>query len=45
MIHYVIEEVDEGPPIITKDLTFREGETLEEVENRIHALGRFSTPS
>ena len=44
MIHYVIKEVDEGEPIITKELAFREGETLNEVEGRIHELG-ISLPS
>lgn len=44
MIHYVIKEVDEGEPIITKELAFKEGETLNEVEGRIHKLGK-SSPS
>ena len=44
MIHYVIKEVDEGEPIITKELAFKEGETLNEVEGRIHNLGK-SSPS
>lgn len=39
MIHYVIKEVDEGEPIVTKELAFKPGETLNEVEGRIHELG------
>ena len=39
MIHYVIKEVDEGAPIITRELVFKEGESLNEVETRIHELG------
>ncbi|KAG7007135.1 phosphoribosylglycinamide formyltransferase [Physcia stellaris] len=38
MIHYVIKEVDEGAPIITRELLFKEGESLNEVETRIHEL-------
>ncbi|KAL8795723.1 MAG: hypothetical protein Q9195_001774 [Heterodermia aff. obscurata] len=38
MIHYVIKEVDEGEPIVTKELAFKEGETLNDVEARIHEL-------
>ena len=45
MIHYVIKEVDEGEPIVTKELTFKEGETLDEVEGRIHKLGKSSPTS
>ena len=44
MIHYVIKEVDEGEAIITKELAFREGETLNEVEGRIHELGKSPPP-
>lgn len=39
MIHYVIKEVDEGAPIITRELALKEGESLNEVETRIHELG------
>ena len=42
MIHYVIKEVDEGEPIVTKELAFKEGEFLDEVEGRIHKLGKSS---
>lgn len=36
MIHYVVEEVDRGAPVLTQEITIREGETLEELEQRIH---------
>ncbi|KAI3396696.1 hypothetical protein diail_11804 [Diaporthe ilicicola] len=37
MIHYVIAEVDRGQPIMTREIECREGETLEELEQRIHS--------
>lgn len=38
MVHYVIEEVDRGEPLIVKKLEIIPGkETLEEYENRVHA--------
>lgn len=37
MIHYVIAEVDRGAPIITREIECREGETLEDLEQRIHS--------
>lgn len=37
MIHYVIAEVDRGEPIMTKKIECREGETLEDFEQRIHS--------
>ncbi|KAI1369405.1 formyl transferase [Xylaria arbuscula] len=36
MIHYVVEEVDRGAPVLTQEIPIREGETLEELEQRIH---------
>ncbi|KAJ9626565.1 Bifunctional purine biosynthetic protein ADE5,7 [Taxawa tesnikishii (nom. ined.)] len=36
MVHYVISEVDMGEPILTRDIEMREGEGLEELEQRIH---------
>jgi phosphoribosylglycinamide formyltransferase len=36
MIHKVVKEVDRGEPIIVKEVTFVEGESLEEYETRIH---------
>lgn len=37
MIHYVIAEVDRGEPIMTKEIECREGETLEDLAQRIHS--------
>ncbi|KAL1860462.1 Bifunctional purine biosynthetic protein ADE5,7 [Diaporthe australafricana] len=37
MIHYVIAEVDRGEPIMTREIECREGEKLEELEQRIHS--------
>lgn len=39
MIHYVIKEVDEGTPILIKELPMIEGESLSDLEARIHNLG------
>ena len=39
MIHYVIREVDEGTPILVKELPMIEGESLSDLEARIHNLG------
>jgi phosphoribosylglycinamide formyltransferase len=38
MIHYVIEEVDRGQAIMTQEVQCREGETLEQLEGRIHGV-------
>jgi phosphoribosylglycinamide formyltransferase len=38
MIHYVIEEVDEGQPIVVREITMIRGESLEELETRIHQV-------
>jgi phosphoribosylglycinamide formyltransferase len=38
MIHYVIEAVDEGEPIVTKEIELKEGEPLESLEDRIHKV-------
>ena len=38
MVHYVIEEVDKGEPLVVKELEIVPGkETLEEYETRVHA--------
>ncbi|KAK2611147.1 hypothetical protein N8I77_004521 [Diaporthe amygdali] len=37
MIHYVIAQVDRGQPIMTREIECREGETLEDLEQRIHS--------
>jgi phosphoribosylglycinamide formyltransferase len=36
MIHEVIAEVDAGDAIVTKEVELKQGETLEELETRIH---------
>lgn len=36
MVHYVISEVDMGQPITTREIEMRKGETLDELEQRIH---------
>lgn len=38
MIHYVIEEVDLGKPLIVKELEVVKGESVEEWEEKIHKL-------
>lgn len=37
MIHYVIAEVDRGAPILTREIECRQGETLQDLEQRIHS--------
>ncbi|MCJ1386963.1 hypothetical protein MMC17_010092 [Xylographa soralifera] len=36
MIHYVINEVDLGQPILVKEIELKHGESLEDLEQRIH---------
>jgi phosphoribosylglycinamide formyltransferase len=36
MIHYVISEVDRGEPIVVRKIECRKGETLAELQERIH---------
>ncbi|KAE8857010.1 hypothetical protein PTNB29_08077 [Pyrenophora teres f. teres] len=38
MIHEVIAEVDAGEAIVTQEVELKEGETLEELEERIHGV-------
>jgi phosphoribosylglycinamide formyltransferase len=38
MIHYVIAEVDAGEPIVVREVEFRSGETLDELEARMHEV-------
>lgn len=38
MIHYVIVAVDEGQPLVVKELDLRKDETVEQYEERVHAL-------
>ncbi|KAK9238307.1 formyl transferase [Lipomyces kononenkoae] len=37
MIHRVIKEVDQGQPLVVKELDLRKDETLKEYEDRVHA--------
>lgn len=37
MIHYVIAEVDRGEPILVKKIKIEEGESLEDLEQKIHS--------
>jgi len=38
MIHYVIAAVDRGTPIIVREIEMIKGESLEDLENRMHAV-------
>jgi phosphoribosylglycinamide formyltransferase len=38
MIHYCIAEVDMGEPILVEEIECREGESLEQLEDRIHEV-------
>ncbi|KAI0483059.1 phosphoribosylglycinamide formyltransferase [Xylariaceae sp. FL0804] len=38
MIHYVVEEVDRGEPIKIQPIQIQEGDSLEELEQRIHGF-------
>lgn len=38
MIHYVIQEVDQGTPILVEEVEHRPGQTLAELEERIHVV-------
>ena len=38
MIHEVIAEVDAGEPVVTAEVELKEGESLEELEDRIHKV-------
>jgi phosphoribosylglycinamide formyltransferase len=36
MVHYVISEVDRGTPLLVREVQCKEGESLDELEQRIH---------
>ncbi|KAI0869386.1 formyl transferase [Hypoxylon argillaceum] len=36
MIHYVVEEVDRGAPVLTQEIQIQDEESLEDLEQRIH---------
>jgi len=44
MIHYVIKEVDEGAPLLVKELPMIKGESVQDLEARMHDLGEFPAP-
>jgi phosphoribosylglycinamide formyltransferase len=37
MVHYVIDKVDRGEPILVREIECREGEDLHHLEERIHS--------
>ncbi|KAJ9157615.1 Phosphoribosylglycinamide formyltransferase [Pleurostoma richardsiae] len=37
MVHFVIQQVDRGQPIMVQEIECREGESLEQLEERIHS--------
>lgn len=37
MVHYVVEKVDRGDPILVREIEFQEGDELAKVEERIHS--------
>ena len=38
MVHRVIKEVDRGQPLVVREIEMRHGETLEQLEGRIHEV-------
>jgi phosphoribosylglycinamide formyltransferase len=38
MMHYCIAEVDMGKPILVEEMECRQGETLQQLEERIHVV-------
>jgi phosphoribosylglycinamide formyltransferase len=38
MVHRVVKQVDAGQPILTREILFREGESKEEFETRLHSV-------
>ncbi|CAM9011175.1 unnamed protein product [Wickerhamomyces anomalus] len=38
MVHYVIQEVDQGEPLIVKEIEIPKGITLEEYEEKVHSV-------
>lgn len=39
MIHYVVEAVDRGAPVLTQEIQIREGESPDELGERRHGFG------
>lgn len=38
MIHEVVKEVDRGQPLLVREVPFEEGDTLADIEERIHKV-------
>ena len=38
MVHHVISEVDMGSPILVREVEIKKGESVEELEERIHQV-------
>ncbi|KAI9637120.1 phosphoribosylglycinamide formyltransferase [Dioszegia hungarica] len=38
MVHRVVKEVDRGEPLVVREVEIKKGETLEELETRIHEV-------
>lgn len=38
MVHRVVKEVDRGEPLVVREVEIKEGETLEQLEQRIHQV-------
>ncbi|KAI4208765.1 MAG: hypothetical protein LQ349_009652, partial [Xanthoria aureola] len=40
MVHYVVDEVDRGEPIVVREVEMREGDLLGDLEERVHEVER-----
>lgn len=38
MVHYVVDEVDRGEPIVVREVEMRKGDSLGDLEERVHAV-------
>lgn len=38
MVHHVIEQVDRGSPILVRDVVIEAGESLEQLEAKMHGV-------
>ena len=38
MLHYMVREVDKGPPIITQEVKIEPSDKLEDLERRLHTV-------
>ncbi|OMJ09877.1 Phosphoribosylglycinamide formyltransferase [Smittium culicis] len=44
MVHHVVAQVDRGEPILSEKVMIQKGDTLEDLENRIHAVEHLLLP-